>query len=95
VTPATLVYGSVGWATGGIETVTRDGTSLSIPIQRVHALGLGMGVEAAISDRWRLRADYQYYWTKTLHIIAEEIPINVKTTAQTAKLGLIYQISGP
>jgi outer membrane immunogenic protein len=95
VTPATLVYGSVGWATAGIETITRDGTSLWIPIQRVHALGVGTGVEAAISDRWRLRADYQYYWTNTLHITVDNIPINVKTTARTAKLGLIYAIGGP
>lgn len=96
VTPATLVYGSVGWATGGIETITRDGTSFAIPVQRVHALGVGSGVEAAISDRWRVRADYQYYWTNTLHItVPGEGPANVKTTARTAKLGLIYAIGGP
>ena len=52
-------------------------------------------MEAAITDRWRLRADYQYYVTNTIDIV---LPVNnpttVRATSQTARLGAIYQLSG-
>lgn len=101
VTPLVLAYGTVGWGTAGVKTITRSGTTISIPIERVHALGLGTGIEAAITDRWRVRADYQYYWAGTIDILlpgdggGPPVPASVKATAQTARLGVSYQLSGP
>ena len=99
VTPLVLAYGTVGWGTAGIKNFTRSGTTLSIPIERVHALGWGTGVEAAITDRWRVRADYQRYYADTIHLNLPggpaPIPATVKGTAQTARLGATYQLSGP
>ena len=54
--------------TAGIGNVTRDGTSLSIPVERVYAWGWSTGVEAAVSDRWRLRADYRRFFTDTVTV---------------------------
>ncbi len=94
VTPAVLAYGSVGWGTAGIENVSHSG--LTVPVERVHAFGYGTGIEAAVSDRWRLRADYQRYWSTTVDItLPTGVPATVKATGQTARLGAIYQLSGP
>jgi outer membrane immunogenic protein len=94
VTPTVLTYGSIGWGTAGIKNVTHSG--LNIPIERVHGFGYGTGIEAAVSDRWRLRADYQYYWTKTIDLtLPGAIPASARATAQTARLGAIYAFGGP
>jgi len=94
VTPAVLAYGSLGWGTAGIKNVTHSG--FTVPVERVHAFGYGTGIEAAVTDRWRLRADYQRYWSNTVDItLPGPIPATVKATAQTARLGAIYQLSGP
>ena len=101
VTPAVLAYGTLGWGTAGIKNFTRNGASFSIPIERVHAFGWGTGIEAAVTDRWRLRADYQYYWADTVDLLlpgdggGPPVPATVKATGQTARLGAIYQLSGP
>jgi outer membrane immunogenic protein len=98
VTPAVLAYGSLGWGTAGVKNITHSGTSLSIPIERIHGFGYGTGIEAAVSDRWRLRADYQFYWTNKVDIIVpgdSPTPTTVKATAQTARLGAIYAFGGP
>jgi outer membrane immunogenic protein len=96
VTPAVLAYGTVGWGTAGIKDVTHPALGTSIPIERVHALGIGTGVEAAITDRWRLRADYQYYVSNTIDIVLPgNLQTTVKGTSQTARLGAVYQLSGP
>ena len=69
VTPNVLAYGTVGWGTSGIDDLTRPELFAPIPIERVHALSVGSGVEAAITDRWRLRADYQRYFTDTINVV--------------------------
>ena len=70
-----------------------------IPIERVHALSVGSGVEAAITDRWRLRADYQRYFTDTINVLIPSggapLPATVKASAHTARLGASYQLGGP
>jgi outer membrane immunogenic protein len=98
LTPTVLAYGNVGWGTAGVDNVTRREGSFSIHIERVHAFGWGTGLEAAVSDRWRLRADYQYYVTNKLNLFFPfegGITGSVRATSQTARLGAIYQLSGP
>jgi outer membrane immunogenic protein len=99
VTPNVLAYGTVGWGTSGIKDLTRPELFGSIPIERVHALSVGSGVEAAITDRWRLRADYQRYFTDTINVVvpggAAPLPLTVKASAHTARLGASYQLGGP
>lgn len=96
VTPTVLTYGTVGWGTAGIKDFTRNNLGIVIPIERIHALGVGSGVEAALTDRWRLRADYQYYVTNTIDIVLPgNLRTSVKGTSQTARLGAVYQLSGP
>jgi outer membrane immunogenic protein len=99
VTPAVMAYGSLGLGTAGIENVTRNGTSLSIPIERVHAFGWGTGIEAAITDRWRLRADYRRFFSDTVNLTVPgdggPTPTTVKVSGQAARLGAIYQLGGP
>jgi outer membrane immunogenic protein len=95
VTPAVLAYGSLGWGTASVKNVTRGGTSLSVPIERIHGIGYGTGIEAAVSDRWRLRADYQFYWANKVDIFVLGDPMTVKATAQAARLGAIYAFGGP
>ena len=99
VTPNVLAYGTVGWGTSGIKDLTRPELFAPIPIERVHALSVGSGVEAAITDRWRLRADYQRYFTDTINVSlpggAAPLPATVKASAHTARLGASYQLSGP
>ena len=90
VTPNVLAYGTVGWGTSGIKDLTRPELFGSIPIERVHALSVGSGVEAAITDRWRLRADYQRYFTDTINVVVPgggaPLPLTVKASAHTARL---------
>jgi outer membrane immunogenic protein len=99
VTPAILAYGSLVWGTAGIGNVTRDGTSLSIPVERVFAWGWSTGVEAAVSDRWRLRADYRRFFTDTITVTVPgdlgPTPVTVKADGHIARLGAIYQFGGP
>jgi outer membrane immunogenic protein len=99
VTPNVLAYGTIGWGTSGIKDLTRPELFGAIPIERVHALSVGSGVEAAITDRWRLRADYQRYFTDTINVVvpggAAPLPLNVKASAHTARLGATYQLGGP
>jgi outer membrane immunogenic protein len=98
LTPSTLAYGSVGWATAGIKDLKLDG--VSIPIERANALTLGTGVEAALSERWHVRADYIYFITNKLDIglnlAGAGYPgINgiatAHATGQKMRIGLIYQ----
>jgi opacity protein-like surface antigen len=99
VTPNVLAYGTVGWGTSGIKDLTRPELFTPIPIERVHALSVGSGVEAAITDRWRLRADYQRYFTDSITVAlpggAAPLLANVKASAHTARLGASYQLGGP
>jgi outer membrane immunogenic protein len=98
VTPAVLAYGTIGWGTAGIQAVTKAGQPWTIPIERVHALVVGSGVEAAITDRWRLRADYQRFFSDTVNFSlpggAAPIPATAKASGQVARLGAIYQLTG-
>ncbi len=97
VTPAVLAYGSLVWGTAGIGNVTRDGTSLSVPVERVYAFGWSTGIEAAITDRWRLRADYRRFFTDTVTLIVPgdaPTPVTVKTSGHIARVGAIYQLGG-
>jgi outer membrane immunogenic protein len=99
VTPSVLAYGSLVWGTAGIGNVTRDGTSLSIPVERVYAWGWSTGVEAAVTDRWRLRADYRRFFTDTVTVTVPgdlgPTPVTVKADGHIARLGAIYQFGGP
>jgi outer membrane immunogenic protein len=98
LTPTVLTYGTVGWGTAGVKdfTFNNAGLAILVPIERIHALGVGGGVEAALTDRWRLRADYQYYVTNTIDVVLPgNLATTVKATSQTARLGAIYQLSGP
>jgi outer membrane immunogenic protein len=95
MTPSTLAYGSVGWATAGVKDLNVQGVSFSI--ERAQALTLGTGIEAAVSERWRVRADYIYFITNRLDIsftgtgiFASNIA-NARATGQKSRLGLIYQ----
>jgi outer membrane immunogenic protein len=99
VTPTILAYGGLGWGTAGIGNVTRNGTSLSVPVERVHAWGWTTGIEAALTDRWRLRADYRRFFTDTIDLTVPgdlgPTPVTVKANGHIARLGVIYQLSGP
>ena len=97
LTPATLAYGTVGWATAGISDLKVEG--ISLPIERAHALTLGTGIEAALSEHWHLRADYIYFITNSLQIDANGAGISAtdiahaRATGQKMRLGLIYQFA--
>lgn len=94
LTPTVMAYGSLGWGTAGIGNITHPQLGGTIPVERVHAIGYGTGIEAAITDAWRLRADYQFYWTNNVDIVLPGIPVTIKATAQTARLGAIYAFGG-
>jgi outer membrane immunogenic protein len=98
LTPSTLAYGSVGWATAGIEDLKLDG--VPIPIERANALTLGTGMEAALSERWHVRADYIYFITDKLDIglnaagagyPAIKGIATARARGQKMRIGLIYQ----
>jgi len=98
ITPTTMVYGNVGWGTAGIQPVRLNGSLVTDEIDRVHAFGWGTGVEAAVTDRWRVRADYQSFITRSVSFtVPGEDPtvVSVKAKGQAARLGVIYQLSGP
>jgi outer membrane immunogenic protein len=98
LTPATLVYGNVGWGTAGIEPVKLNGAVVTTHIDRVHAFGWGTGLEAAVTERWRVRADYQYFITRSVSFTVpgeETTPASAKAKGQAARLGVIYRLGGP
>jgi len=98
LTPASMVYGNVGWGTAGIEPVKLNGAQVTDHIDRVHAFGLGTGIEAAVTDRWRVRADYQYFITQSITFTVPgdaTTPATAKAKGQSARLGVIYQLGGP
>jgi hypothetical protein len=60
----------------------------------------GTGIEAAISDNWRLRADFQSWIAQDITVVLrdendEPVPLKVKTRGHTGRLGLICQFGGP
>jgi outer membrane immunogenic protein len=99
VTPAVLTYGSLVWGTAGIGNITHTGISLPIPVERVYAWGWSTGLEAAVTDRWRLRADYRRFFTDTVDLTVPSggvaTPTTVKASGHIARLGAIYQLTGP
>jgi outer membrane immunogenic protein len=96
LTPATMLYGSAGWVTTGIRTTSIVSDLVTIPSQRVNALAIGLGVEAAITDYWLARLDYQYAFTASLHDITVDFPtfgtgaVDARAQFHYARLGLVY-----
>lgn len=95
ITPGVLTYASAGWGTSTIKSITSGGTTISIP--RFNAIGIGSGVEAAVSDRWRLRADYTYFFSDSVDLVLPGVstPVSLKATGHTARLGAMYALGGP
>jgi outer membrane immunogenic protein len=95
ITPGVLTYASAGWGTSTIKSITQGGTTISVP--RFNAIGIGSGVEAAVTDRWRLRADYTYFFSDSVDVAVPGIgtPITLKATGHTARLGAMYALGGP
>jgi outer membrane immunogenic protein len=97
LTPTTMVFGNVGWGTAGVQPVTLNGSQVTTHIDRVQAFGWGTGIEAAITDRWRVRADYQYFITQSINftVPGDATSATAKVKGQSARLGVIYQLGGP
>jgi outer membrane immunogenic protein len=94
ITPSVLTYASAGWGTSSIKSITEGGTTISIP--RFHAIGVGSGVEAAVTERWRLRADYVYFFSDSVDIVLPGAgAVSIKATGHTARLGAMYALGGP
>ncbi|HEX5212508.1 MAG TPA: outer membrane beta-barrel protein [Pseudolabrys sp.] len=100
LTPATLVYGSVGWITTGIRTTSIISDLVTVPSQRVNAIGFGGGVETAINDHWLARFDYQYAVAAPVHGISVDVTgfttgmVDARAQFHIAKLGLVYLLDG-
>ena len=101
LTPATMIYGSVGWVTTGIRTTSIISDLVMIPSQRVNALAFGGGVETAITNHWLARFDYQYAFTAPLHDITVDFASIATGTVDAyaqfhyARLGLVYLFDRP
>jgi outer membrane immunogenic protein len=99
LTPATLLYGSVGWLTTGISTSSLVGNAVTVPSQRVDALEVGGGVETAFTEHWAARFDYQYAVPGALDAVAVNIntfsgPVVVHAQMHYARLGVVYMFDG-
>ena len=100
LTPATLLYGSVGWLTTGIRTTSIISDLVTIPSQRVNAIAFGGGVETAISDHWLARFDYQYAVTTRVHDVSVDFAgfatgmVDARAQFHIARLGLVYLFDG-
>jgi len=101
LTPNTLAYGLLGWGTVGAKVGgVFNQVPFPITIPRVNALLWGGGVEAAVTDNWRLRADFQEGVTANVNVtVLDEngapFPLTVKARGHTGRLGVIYQFGGP
>ena len=98
LTPATLVYGSAGWLTTGIRTTSLGG-SMIIPGQRVNALQVGGGIEAALTGHWAARVEYDYAIAAAVDNIVLDVgtitgPVSAHAQMQSAQVGVVYMFDG-
>jgi outer membrane immunogenic protein len=100
ITPATMVYTSVGWFGTGFET-TQLLANVSVPQQRTNALEIGGGVEAALDAHWAARFEYQYGIMQTIRNVivtisgtavppSVQLPVSLHPEVQSAQAGLVY-----
>jgi outer membrane immunogenic protein len=103
LTPATMLYGSVGWFASGLRTTSLLSNEVIIPAQRANALEIGAGIESALTDHLAWRFEYQYGFMQTIHNISvtatnntgsETGLINAHPQIQSAQLGLVYTFDG-
>ena len=99
LTPATLLYGSAGWLTTGIRTTSLLMGTVTIPSQRVNAMGVGGGVETALTDHWAIRFEYNYLVSTAANNFVLDLgtitgPVSARATMQSGLLGVVYMFSG-
>jgi outer membrane immunogenic protein len=97
LTPATMVYGNVGWGTAGIRPINLSGSFVGDLVDRINGFGWGAGIEAALTERWRARADFQSFVTESVSFTLprQAAVAEVRARGQAARLGVIYQLGGP
>jgi outer membrane immunogenic protein len=98
LTPATLLYGSVGWFGTGFHT-TALSDRVTVPSQRLDAMEVGAGVDAAIDDHWAVRFEYQYGFAQTIHDITLDLAtgplaVDARPQIQSAQVGVVYMFGG-
>jgi outer membrane immunogenic protein len=98
LTPATLLYGSVGWFGTGFRT-TALSDRVTVPSQRLDALEVGAGVDTALDDHWAVRFEYQYGFAQTIHdvtlaVATGPIVVDARPQLQSAQAGVVYMFGG-
>jgi outer membrane immunogenic protein len=92
LTPTSMFYGDVGWGRAEFGGFKPAG-AISIPIQRVDAFGWGTGIEAAVSEHWHARVDFNQWIGSSINVA---LPLGAFATAkprgETVRLGLIYEL---
>lgn len=102
ITPATMVYTSVGWFGTGFDT-TQLLANVSVPRQRTNALEVGAGVETALAAHWAARFEYQYGLMQTINNVtvtingtavppSVQLPVSLHPQVQSAQAGLVYYL---
>jgi opacity protein-like surface antigen len=104
LTPATMLYASVGWFQSGFNGTQLFANKALVPHQRANALEVGAGVETALDEHWGVRFEYQYGFIQTINNVVDLQLINpnrvtVPTTValhpqvQSAQVGLVYRFN--
>gem|GEM_PF-2266178 len=99
LTPATMVYASIGWFGTGFRTTNLAGKAIIVPQQRANGLAIGGGVETALDAHWAARFAYQYGFVQTVSNVlvtvnagpqTVQLPVSVHPQVQSAEAGVVY-----
>jgi opacity protein-like surface antigen len=104
LTPATMLYASVGWFQSGFNGTQLFANKAMVPPQRVNALEIGAGVETALDEHWGVRFEYQYGFIQTINNVVDlqlinpnrfTLPLTVALhpQVQSAQVGLVYRFN--
>jgi outer membrane immunogenic protein len=101
LTPATMLYGSVGWFGTGFHTTELIQNKVSVPQQRTNALEVGAGIETALDSHWAVRFEYQYGFIQAIHDVtvnvtgtvsppSAQVPVALHPEVQSVQAGIVY-----
>jgi len=101
LTPATMVYLSVGWFGTGFNSTNLVANAVFVPHERTNALELGAGVETALNAHWGARFEYQYGFMQTIDNVtinitgagplnSGQVPVDLHPQVQSAQVGVVY-----
>jgi outer membrane immunogenic protein len=105
LTPATMLYASVGWFQSGFNGTQLFDNKALVPHQRANALEIGTGVETALDEHWGVRFEYQYGFIQTINNAVDlvglnnrnmhtaELTVALHPQVQSAQVGLVYRFN--